>query len=99
MLTRICSGRNASSRVVSFVVAFMSAVFNTQVWHLLMDLIAVLNTPALVEKRLEYIALRHMSAEVTEADVEMFKAVTMEASLLHSARISTKSASLTRLLV
>ena len=40
-------------------------------WHLIMDLVACLDDPGMVQKRLEYIALRHMAAEVTTPDVEV----------------------------
>mmetsp|Transcript_47687 Transcript_47687/g.107048 ORF Transcript_47687/g.107048 Transcript_47687/m.107048 type:complete len:1123 (+) Transcript_47687:100-3468(+) len=51
---------------------------SSTVWHLWMDLIASLADKAVVQKRLEYIALRHMSAEVTPADVDIFKNVIMD---------------------
>ena len=51
---------------------------SSTVWHLWMDLIASLKDPAVVQKRLEYVALRHMGAEVTPADVDIFKSVMME---------------------
>ena len=51
---------------------------SSTVWHLIMDLIASLSEPAVVQKRLEYIALRHMAAEVTPADVEIFKTIMLE---------------------
>ena len=51
---------------------------SSTVWHLWMDLIASLKDPVIVQKRLEYVALRHMGAEVTPADVDIFKSVMME---------------------
>ena len=51
---------------------------SSTVWHLWTDLIASLKEPAVVQKRLEYIALRHMGAEVTPADVDIFKSIMME---------------------
>ena len=51
---------------------------SSTVWHLIMDLISCLDDPTMVKKRLEYIALRHMAAEVTPADVEIFKTIIME---------------------
>ena len=39
-------------------------------WHLLSELLHAMGQPKLVQQRLEYIALRHMNADITTADIE-----------------------------
>ncbi|CAE7388236.1 unnamed protein product [Symbiodinium pilosum] len=51
---------------------------SSTVWSLWMDLIGSLDDPMIVQKRLEYLALRHMNTEVIPADVDAFKSVMME---------------------
>ncbi|CAE7349607.1 RTase [Symbiodinium sp. CCMP2592] len=53
---------------------------SSTVWHLLSELMQSLNEPKLVQKRLEYIALRHMNADITTADVEVFRNILFEAA-------------------
>ena len=51
---------------------------SSTVWHLLSELLQSLGQPKLVQKRLEYIALRHMNADITTADVEIFRNILFE---------------------
>ncbi|CAE7254810.1 unnamed protein product, partial [Symbiodinium sp. CCMP2456] len=51
---------------------------SSTVWHLLSELLQSLGQPQLVQKRLEYIALRHMNADITTADVEIFRNILFE---------------------
>ncbi|OLP87811.1 hypothetical protein AK812_SmicGene30936 [Symbiodinium microadriaticum] len=51
---------------------------SSTVWHLLDGLMQALSDPDLMQKRMEYIALRHMNADVTTADVEVFKGILLE---------------------
>jgi len=51
---------------------------SSTVWHLLSELLQDLAEPKLVQKRLEYIALRHMNADITTADVEVFRGILFE---------------------
>ncbi|CAE6936609.1 unnamed protein product [Symbiodinium microadriaticum] len=55
---------------------------SSTVWHLTSELMQSLDEPKLVQKRLEYIALRHMNADITTADVEVFRNILFEASRL-----------------
>eukprot|EP00437_Effrenium_voratum_P031231 CAMPEP_0181417462 /NCGR_PEP_ID=MMETSP1110-20121109/11054_1 /TAXON_ID=174948 /ORGANISM="Symbiodinium sp., Strain CCMP421" /LENGTH=197 /DNA_ID=CAMNT_0023540415 /DNA_START=12 /DNA_END=601 /DNA_ORIENTATION=+ len=51
---------------------------SSTVWHLLNELLQSLSDPKVVQKKLEYIALRHMNADITTADVEVFKGILLE---------------------
>eukprot|EP00437_Effrenium_voratum_P007644 CAMPEP_0181424432 /NCGR_PEP_ID=MMETSP1110-20121109/14641_1 /TAXON_ID=174948 /ORGANISM="Symbiodinium sp., Strain CCMP421" /LENGTH=1118 /DNA_ID=CAMNT_0023547589 /DNA_START=68 /DNA_END=3424 /DNA_ORIENTATION=- len=51
---------------------------SSTVWHLLDGLMQALSDPDLMQKRMEYIALRHMNADITTADVEVFKGILLE---------------------
>ncbi|CAE7874890.1 unnamed protein product [Symbiodinium necroappetens] len=51
---------------------------SSTVWHLTSELMQSLDEPKLVQKRLEYIALRHMNADITTADVEVFRNILFE---------------------
>ena len=51
---------------------------SSTVWHLLDALMQALSDPKIVQDRLEYIALRHMNADITPADVEVFKGILLE---------------------
>ncbi|CAE7657468.1 unnamed protein product, partial [Symbiodinium sp. KB8] len=51
---------------------------SSTVWHLLSELLQSLGQPKVVQKRLEYIALRHMNADITTADVEIFRNILFE---------------------
>eukprot|EP00439_Symbiodinium_sp_Y106_P044179 s3711_g5.t1 len=51
---------------------------SSTVWHLLDELLQSLSDPKVVQKKLEYIALRHMNADITTADVEVFKGILLE---------------------
>ncbi|CAE7827204.1 unnamed protein product [Symbiodinium sp. CCMP2592] len=51
---------------------------SSTVWHLISELLQALGQPKLVQKRLEYIALRHMNADITTADIEVFRNILFE---------------------
>ncbi|CAE7916593.1 unnamed protein product [Symbiodinium sp. KB8] len=51
---------------------------SSTVWHLFTDLLQALDQPKLLQKRLEYIALRHMNADITTADIEAFGNILLE---------------------
>ena len=51
---------------------------SSTVWHLLTDLLQALDQPKLLQKRLEFIALRHMNADITTADIEAFRNILLE---------------------
>ena len=48
------------------------------VWHLISELQQALGQPKLVQKRLEYIALRHMNADIATADIEACRNILFE---------------------
>ena len=53
-------------------------MYTGTVWHLLSELLQDLAEPKLVQKRLEYIALRHMNADITTADVEVKRGIVQQ---------------------